>query len=133
MSDLTDFLLAAIAEDERRATAACAAPWQTGVLPRSVHVVLDGSRERRNLGYVAGADNEQYAEHIATWHPERALAECGTKRRILGRHAPHVVGESLICGHCSMVPESIDWPCADVLDVASVFADRRGYLESWRP
>lgn len=83
--------------------------------------------------------DEANLRHIATWDPARVRVECGAKRRIVERHAPRVGKElaegDLICGGCSDYYEIVatQWPCADVRDVASVFVDRPGYPEEWRP
>ena len=82
------------------------------------------------------------SSHIARWNPAHVLAECDAKRRILARHAPKVGTEygpfegELICGCSGGTDEfhAVPWPCADVRDIASVYADRPGYEEeAWRP
>ncbi len=59
MADLVEFLLARIAEDERAA-----------------HDVRPGPRIVRTNA----PDVERY---LTVWHPDRALAECDAKRRII--------------------------------------------------
>ena len=65
--------------------------------------------------------------------PDRIYAEVELKRRVLARHAPyHLVGyedEDPICDYCQGCP---DWPCADVLDVASVYFDHPDFDPAWR-
>jgi hypothetical protein len=67
----------------------------------------------------------------------RELREVAAKRRVLDRHRRirrrNESGED-VCEYCS-AERIIDiaWPCADVLDTASVYAGRDGYREEWRP
>lgn len=70
-------------------------------------------------------------DHIATWDPRRALAECAAKRRVLTRHAPQQVVQHAgvrVCRCCAHI-----WPCPDVLDVAVVYQDRDGWHDGWAP
>ena len=64
--------------------------------------------------------------HVVKWNPARVLAECNAKRRIVERHAPHELPLGPICDYCSHVPEAVEWPCPDLRDVISVFADHPG-------
>lgn len=63
MSDLTEFLLARVAEDEAAADAADALGKIAGVITTSTC--------------------DEFAEHIARWHPARVLAECAAERAIV--------------------------------------------------
>lgn len=123
LADLADWLLEQIAEDERRAHE------------------------------VSGKDDLWNGEHLDLWVIDddykhntlgitrrRVLAECAAKQRILERHRPRVAVEGphegqLICGSSHGDDEyyAIGWPCADVMDMASVYAERPGYREEWRP
>lgn len=94
MTDLAEWLLTQIAEDEATARDSDAAPWRDHVHDLDVSGWFD---------------------------PDRVLAECESKRRI------------------------IDWADAEALDpfgdqrmqllrlLALPYADRDGYLEEWQP
>ncbi|MEU0078540.1 DUF6221 family protein [Micromonospora tulbaghiae] len=63
------------------------------------------------------------------------LAEVDAKRRILERHVSeeHFL-HGTICTWCS-VPQGgayQSWPCPDIRDSASPYADMPGYQERWR-
>lgn len=117
MTDLAEFLLARIAEDE--------ANWRA---------VLDREREGTPATLVHG-------EHWAT----RVLAECSAKRKIVERHKPvrSWSGGALQCEHCADLCHSrsglgcedpdAPYPCPDIRDLASVYADHPDYREEWRP
>jgi hypothetical protein len=106
--DLTDFLLARIAEDDEAARAATPGPWEWDRTPRGywghqppdlVTVAKeppysDGSVEPLGVvvssyGYDADGLNvsDEDAEHIARHDPARVLAECDAKRRIVEAEA----------------------------------------------
>jgi hypothetical protein len=86
MSELTEFLLARIAEDEE--------------LARGAH--YDGQRwysEEEFVGrypdccdcgceVMMGANRKIEAAHVANWDPARVLAECAAKRAIVALHRP---------------------------------------------
>jgi hypothetical protein len=77
--------------------------------------------------------------HMAEHDPRRVLREVEAKRRTLDRHTPHSMGGCRVCeaphwgvqvcNHCY----GKAWPCPDILDFATVYADRPGYREAWRP
>ena len=86
MSELVEFLLARIAEDERVAQEATLAPWVVGSLEVDRYVVATADL------YEPGRDGAIIAEivealedgdHIWRWQPTRVLAECEAKRRIV--------------------------------------------------
>ena len=162
MSDLTEFLLARIAEDEAVARAIMAegysegrwqwdmhrnAPYRSALVDEHDRVVLppkdDDVFPSRNV-----------AEHIARHDPARVLAECEAKRRIIAFHESWPV---LIQTEPSLelTPETwvakmtsdIAWltnaeyvkrfgtdpPTAPMLlAMAQVYADHTDYREEWR-
>ena len=73
MTALLDFLLARIVEDEEAAHAAEATEWST-TRHRNVKAVDDG---------LIAAVGTHSAAHIARHDPQRVLAECRAKRRII--------------------------------------------------
>jgi len=141
MSALTEFLSARIAEDEAVARDAGGKNWTHWPEAGWVEVIekeIDprvGGYGRVITGFVQpqqgwsgdiyalGVD-EHYAEHIVRHAPARVLAECESKRRIVARHRP----TGGIGCECSEV-----WPCANLLDLASVYAEHPDYRPRWRP
>lgn len=102
MTDLVEFLLARIGDDQERARE-CAKvyppPWDMYDRGHSAKVQADGPHFR----VVVDLDQDQVAvgevewlgdpiEHVARWNPARVLAECEAKRRIVELH---VIGGSL--------------------------------------
>jgi len=91
MSNLTDFLLREVAADEEAARAAWPASWES----------KDNSVQSTDTGLRAGYEGlhtgvahlhmtvgkyqteARNATHIARWDPDRVLAECEAKRRIV--------------------------------------------------
>ena len=121
MSDLTEFVLARIAEDEAAARDALEdgrgtpepEPWLAVGWPRSEHpgpVVFVG--------------------------PERFLAECEAKRRTVNRHRPEEFMDApgeFFCLRCQPSGNRGMWPCPDLRDLASVYAEHPDYREEWKP
>lgn len=72
------------------------------------------------------------APHIATWNPDRALAECAAKRSAAG---------TFLQAHEVLKQDSSDiaaFECTRVLGpllrlMAVVYAERPGYRDEWRP
>jgi hypothetical protein len=58
----------------------------------------------------------------------RVLADCEAKRRIVERHRSKPDTGGWYCAGCGD-----DWPCEDLRDLASVYADHPDYDEAWRP
>jgi hypothetical protein len=127
--DVTEFLLARIAEDEATARGAIngggdAGPWLVGAdtAPHLSPTTVFRPSDWR--GHIVHACDTELAEnpldvarHIARWDPARVLAECAAKRRLL-RDEP-----------CA------DWsygqPCDHVRAVAAVYADHPDYDPAW--
>lgn len=69
---------------------------------------------------------QEFADHIARWHPARVLAECEAKRRIVEEH-----GVIDPCdAHDPMTGRAE--PCPTLLDLASVYADHPDFDPAWR-
>lgn len=88
-----------------------------------------------------GAPTQEESAHIAAHDPARVLAEVEAKRRIVLRHSPHDMASPahaatcerehwgvLVCNH-----DGRTWPCPDLLDLASIYADHPDYRKEWRP
>lgn len=102
---LTDFLLARIAEDEEVA--------QPGGLSE---------------------DSNAWHAPDGAWYPSRVLAECEAKRRIIEMHPQtrqYVDDRTLGDGEPRIVDLGLDLP-AELLVLASVYADHPDYRQEWR-
>lgn len=138
MSDLTDFLLARIAEDEavaREAIPGTYSPnadddgsWQMievdheGIWPEPL------SKPTSEWGHLA---SEPWAVHVERHDPARVLAECEVKRRIVERaqRASQAFAQS-INPTTSGVAMTLDLVLADL---ALPYADHEDYRQEWRP
>lgn len=81
------------------------------------------------------ADNTPIIQERARRHvlnPEQyyVLADIKAKRRMMARHTPH---GSTVTPLCTACPRGQHWPCPEIRDAASVFADRTGYRKEWKP
>lgn len=118
MSDLTDFLLARISEDEEPARDAHY-EGQRWVPEEESVVSLD-----RDLDVVMTLDRKRDAWFAANWSPARVLAECAAKRGIIRRAA--INGDDWGDGY--------DAAIEDVLrDLANIYGNHPDYREEWRP
>jgi hypothetical protein len=80
-------------------------------------------------------------EHVAKQHPVGRLVE--GVRAVIKRHVPEEtdyfnrhgnIATFTACEVCGNGGGTDDaWPCDELKDLASPFADRPGFLESWRP
>lgn len=134
MSDLVEFLLERIAEDEARAHRVRVKPgsphrWHDAGVPRGyVGIMVSGRRELM-------PHDQWIAEHTEPAPDRRLLAECEVKRRIVERAA-------LILRAWAERP---DGPYPDVTrrerafadaaltDLAELYADHPEYDPAWRP
>lgn len=63
-------------------------------------------------------------QYIALNDPRSTLRRCAADRRTMQRHQQQTIETSrwdpkpIICGYCSHVPDAVDWPCLDVVDLA---------------
>lgn len=126
---LTDFLLARIAEDEKAARDRS----RTAVMPDG-NLTERGltSRSRRTWQIYSEVDNEWRASDARD--VARVLAECEAKRRIIEMHP-----QTRQYGECHTLSEAeprivdlgLDLP-AELLVLASVYADHPDYRQEWR-
>lgn len=132
MSDLVEFLLARIAEDE-----ACA---------REAMGATDGEWSSWNRSWDAGARDlaaggERMAalpttidEHVCRHDPARVLAECEAKRRIVNLHRPETFEDAPAEAFCTHDQRTSGlWPCPTMRLLALPYADHPDYREEWRP
>mgnify|MGYP000973126527 CR=1 FL=1 len=128
---LTEFLRARIDEDEAVAREAIAA--------RAAVEFTDPSANNPDHGIYAGADLPVPAVVVG---PERVLAECEAKRRIVELHAEqaHVneyEGGFHYCAACGTGGvwdrDAVEWPCPTLRLLALPYAGDPDYDEAWRP
>lgn len=124
MSDLVEFLLARITEDEEEARFhPDAVNWPDGVTPIGGLYTWVG----RDGSYGTGITEE----HL--------LAECEAKRRIIEEHGPSVnYGEFWACSACGELDDVGDWapvylPCQTLRLLSLPYADHPDYDAEWRP
>lgn len=112
MTNLAEFLLARIAEDEAAAR-------------ESASVLLIINTERCNR---IGSDEHRTYLHFDRHGPTRVLAECEAKRRIVAVHYILDGDPEPFCWNCD---EDV-WPCKTMAALAQVYADHPDYDEAWR-
>lgn len=124
--DLVQWLRAQLDEDERiaRGTGQPSLSWQNFDMDSEL-------RDDVNAGTVAYTPREGTRAHIAAHDPARVLREIDAKRAIVDRYAE--VADSDID-----LPNDPEYAYANaygevVRQLATAYADRPGYLESWRP
>ena len=128
-TDLPDFLLQRIAEDEAVARAVSTSDWDA---------TLDGRF------IVLWNDNNPLAEHVARHDPARVLAEVAAKRAIANLHA-EVTGSTAFYGDDIETPHgspacptcgtwgeyAVAWPCPTLRILAQPYADHADYEQAW--
>lgn len=122
MSDLTEFLLARIVEDETVAREIAAEmvrvadQYRPGMAPdpddMGIHAFEDG---RNTPAVIVG--------------PARVMAECEAKRRIVAEHPQFVDADFSYCETC----ERSTSPCSTLRILALPYADHPDYRPEWRP
>ncbi|MDX2749629.1 DUF6221 family protein [Streptomyces scabiei] len=123
MDDLAQWLSAQLDEDERTARKAGDSFRQIG--ETGVIVATEGDRAEE----CASANWAGVAEHIVRHDPARVLREVEAKRRILTEHALN----GWVCTTCDNGDVEQVYPCPTQRLLATVYADRPGYREVWRP
>jgi hypothetical protein len=133
MSDLVEFLRAALKEDERVARAATAGPWHVGTVMSDIHTAdVYNPYTSITSAYEEPCCAEEDAAHIARHDPARVLAEVAAKRQLLTICVAAMEADE--------IPEHATWSdyaagaevARDVLTVmAQPFAGRPGWREEW--
>lgn len=121
MTDLVEFLLARLAEDEAVA-----------------RVALAGDDGVRDAPHFLGPN---LVEYLAHYDPARVLAEVEAKRQIVELHEPDAEHNCSECGTGVINSGPGDpgdfnptpWPCQTLRLMASVDADHENYDPSWAP
>lgn len=132
MPDLAQFLLARITADElvaRTSIASGGGEWWTEA------EIMDKFGDHTDGDGEGAAD----AAHIARFSPERVLAECDAKRRVLDDHFPNRINTNeggqaeLVCVTCSHHSDTAaaggTWPCTTVRALALPYADHPTYRD----
>lgn len=145
--DLTDFLLARIAEDEATARNASPAAW---TYDPETFTVRNGQWEvasRRRSTHPGDPPSattpilDVDGAHIARHDPARVLADCAAKRAIvdLAFHREAVVDGEWGCCHSAdeirrgLCPEQDPKHVSELRVLAAVYADHPDYRDEWRP
>jgi hypothetical protein len=136
MSDLTDFLLARIDEDERWARDATRGVWSIAGEDDHRSVIAAGGSPVLNAGgefcgdlWLDAADLD--LAHIVRWDPARVLAECEAKRRIVDKCVPRVEITDMGSADRQFIPGPPDMALLRLL--ALPYADHPDYRDEWRP
>ncbi|MEV7140741.1 DUF6221 family protein [Streptomyces tauricus] len=124
MDDLVRWLGMQLDEDERIARAATPGPWHA----QDGGVISDDDDQWPVASAESRRDRADRV-HVATWDPARVLREIEAKRSIIEQHERYAAERRRMMGGWD--PQSDDSPILAAL--AAVYADRPGYLESWRP
>lgn len=125
LAGLADFLLARVAEDE--AVAEAATTLGHGWEPEGPHEVYANGDDPHTGVLIAADCPENDAAHITRWNPDRVLAECQVKRRLIFDHdRDH---------ECSsrMFHEPPYIGCEVLRTLALPYADHESYRQEWRP
>ena len=125
---LTDFLLARIAEDEAAARPA------RDESPAYPHFGDTPAEETLEMALNEGCAAEGET-HFSRWLPDRVLAECEAKRRIVELHdgvheceGPNRVADPDVDGS-----DGYGGPCYTLMFLALPYASHPDYRESWKP
>lgn len=124
---IVEFLLARIAEDEELARRGA---------PRVGHrrwPMITGGVAAENGDQFVGAP-EDVSAHISAWSPQRVLAECEAKRRIIDEHIffdalDHPYRGHIEASYC--VSCRVQGPCPTLRALATVYAEHAKYDEAW--
>jgi hypothetical protein len=148
MTDLVEFLRAALDEDERVARMAMGGSkgrW-TMDFDRDMGVVFDDRQDVIVLDEDDPIENQ--LSHIARHDPARVLAEVAAKRAIVELHSPtneeeHGSPQGFLgggrygyiepaCITCGTFDEyAVPWPCDTIKALAQPYAGRPGWREEW--
>jgi Family of unknown function (DUF6221) len=129
VSDLVEFLLARLDEDEQAARTAGADRWRA-----TDSGVYHDDASTQPGPFAIGRYEHLGAEgtHIARHDPARVLAEVEAKRRMLEAHYDY----NGVCPRCfdfsnKPVPREL-WPCETVRLLAPPYGDHPDYRQEWR-
>lgn len=132
MSDVTEFLLARIAEDEEAMRRIAGRRW---------YACDDGHVQEPEVDPLVEEVEDRLPNHHNSWalvlDPARVLAECDAKRGIVELHKEVLVerpdDDVGIPYDALCEVENDDFPCATLRLLALPYADHEDYREEWRP
>ncbi|MEU8799591.1 DUF6221 family protein [Spirillospora sp. NPDC048819] len=128
--DLVEFLRARLARDEQIARACSGIPWKA--VPSGTIHTDTAHADGGEPGFVASAENEAYAEHIARHNPSRALAGVAAARQIIDDYEKQAW--ILDQGHRTPELEAAQAARETVLRcLALAYASHPAYRDDWRP
>lgn len=123
--ELVEFLRARLARDEQIARDCSSAPWKAAP---SGAITVDSD----DPSFVAKAENDAYAEHIARHHPARTLAEVAARRQFLDDYEKNAW--ILAQGHRTPELEAAQTARESVLRLLALpYATHPAYQQEWRP
>ncbi|MGW3428902.1 DUF6221 family protein [Streptomyces melanosporofaciens] len=131
MDELVRWLGEQLDEDERiaRAVEDRSAPWDGQWMADGNSAVRTYNGHVLFYRHGSGPLKPGLTDHVAEWDPARVLREIDAKRNILEEHRPSELAVYAPHG-CPMCHK---WPCPTIRWMASVYADRPGYHNEWRP
>jgi hypothetical protein len=131
--DITEFLTACLDEEQADAERLPPYPWKVG--DEYSLVLADDDIEVATSFALSNNQMIRTRDHIVRYDPDRALREVAAKRRVLARHHDDDGDGCYGCGFGNdeerMVKDVND--CPELRDMASIYADRPGYKEEWKP
>lgn len=122
MTDLADWLLIQIAEDE--------------AVARRTRAVHSAPGKPINWAVFCDEFSPDARGHQMRWHPDRVLAECEAKRFVIEMLRQYEDYEAHRSGELETVPdvgERANNPAGALRRMALPYADRPGYRDEWRP
>ena len=123
--ELVEFLRARLARDEQIARDCSSAPWKAAP---SGAITVDSD----DPSFVAKAENDAYAEHIARHHPARTLAEVAARRQFLDDYEKNAW--ILAQGHRTPELEAAQTARELILRLLALpYATHPAYQQKWRP
>lgn len=132
MDDLARWLGAQLDEDERIARGADPGPWKSESLGRHDQAAINLAAPTSLIQF-DGSRAAANGMHVSRHDPARVLREIDAKRAVLALHTQSLRdGGCQVCdvpGGRRLRPDA----CTTVRLLASVYADRPGYREEWRP
>lgn len=139
MSDLMEFLLARLGEDEQVARAAAPGPWEYQDIdsvgggricdPEVAIADVDWDNEPvdpRIRRFRPAEQADATGEHIVRHHPARVLREVEAKRHIVREHHE----QDPTAEWCPTCDGQLV-PCQTLLHIASIYADHGDYRPEW--
>lgn len=132
---LTEFLLARIAEDEEIARDATNDGHRWLVQEETIELWPDDLEPATGVMHFP---RKAHAYHAATWNPERVLAECAAKRRIVASFNFSNIDLSAVDfwlepDHADLVPPpGIEAEIVAAKCMAMPFSDHPDWREEWR-